>query len=174
MKNSGKPGIDISYLVDNVVDDGVIADNVHEDAEAQTADAHADRIEQSRETVLTRFALDHDHFGFDVTQEGMRRWIVATIAAIEADKQQYVPGFDITTISPETLTPLLQKLRAQYEATAIEADTTRRDDIYQAYLTAFAGRPVAEIFPALAANDQITEAIQLKAAAYAQILSPMW
>jgi len=172
MKNSGKAGIDISYLVDNVVDENTVADGILDDVNTQTADADADHIEQSREALLMRFAFDHDHFGFDITQDGMRRWVVDTIAAIDAEKQQYMPGFDITTVSPETLTPLLQKLRAQYETATIEADAARRDDIYQAYMTAFAGRPVAEIFPALAANDQIPATIQLKTAAYAQTLSP--
>ena len=172
MKNSDQTGIDISFLVEGVAGSDAPQGEAVEDTDTPTPEFSENSPEQSRATIIASFALDHDYFGLDATQEDIPRWIVETLMTLENDKQHYVPDFDISAVSPSILAPLVQELRTQFEREAIQADIMRRDEIYQAYLTAFAGRPVSEIFTALAVNNKIPEAIQLKAAAYAQILSP--
>ena len=67
---------------------------------------------------------------------------------------------------------MVQQWRANYEELAIKTENLRREELLQAYLIAYAGRPTSEIFEALSDKQEIPEAIQLKAAAYAQVLSP--
>ncbi len=135
-------------------------------------DEMADAEDVDRKTVVTNFVMEHDHFGLDKTQANITAWLVEMLTTIEDAKQQFVPEFDITSVDPEILRPMVQQWRASYEELAIKTENLRREELLQAYMIAYAGQPTSEIFTALGNKQEIPETIQLKAAAYAQVLSP--
>jgi len=134
-------------------------------------DEMADAEDVDRKTVITNFVIEHDHFGLDTTQANITEWLVEMLTTIEEAKQQFLPGFDITSVDPEVLRPMVQQWRANYEELAIKTENLRREELLQAYMIAYAGRSTSEIFEALSNKQEIPEPTQLKAAAYAQALS---
>ena len=134
-------------------------------------DEMADVEDIDRQTTMTNFVMEHDHFGLDTTQTNITAWLVEMLTTIEEAKQQFVPEFDITSVDPEVLRPMVQQWRTNYEELAIKTENLRREELLQAYMIAYAGRPTSEIFEALSNKQEIPEPIQLKAAAYAQVLS---
>jgi len=122
--------------------------------------------------VISEFVMSHDHFGLNITQNGMTEWLVDTLKVIEESKRQFTPDFDITKADVKALDELVHKWRARYEELAIKTEALQREELLQAYMIAFEGRPVTEVFAALASNEAIAETVQLKAAAYAQMISP--
>ena len=173
MNTLEQPGIDLDFGF--VSDDVDVSDVDQEDTDIETSSDNnepVDTSEKPRAMVIAEFVMSHDHFGLDVTQSGITEWLVDTLKAIEESKCQFASDFDITKVNVKALDELVHKWRARYEELAIKTEALRREELLQAYMIAFEGRPVTEVFSALASNEAIAEAIQLKAAAYAQMISP--
>jgi len=156
-------------------DDVDVSDVDQEDTDIEASADYTDPVdttEKTRAMVISEFVMNQDHFGLDVTQNGLTEWLVDTLKAIEESKRQFAPDFDITKADVKALGELVHKWRARYEELAIKTEALRQEELLQAYMIAFEGRPVTEVFAALASNEAITESIQLKAAAYAQMISP--
>ena len=136
-------------------------------------DEMADAEDIDRKTAITNFVMEHDHFDLDTRQANITLWLLEMLATIEDAKRQFVPEFDITSVDPELLRPMVQQWRANYEELAIKTENLRREELLQAYMTAYAGQATSEIFVALSNKQELPETIQLKAAAYAQMFSPV-
>ena len=166
MNTLEQPGIDLDFGL--VSDDVDVSDANQEDTGIETSSDNnepVDTSEKPRAMVIAEFVMSHDHFGLDVAQNGMTEWLVDTLKAIEESKRQFASEFDITKSDVKALNELVHKWRARYEELAIKTEALGREELLQAYMIAFEGRPVTEVFAALASNEAISESIQLKAAA---------